>query len=123
VLTLGAWLGGMIGGWGRYRFAGWVYARAGTAFPWGTLAVNMTGSLLVGQLLPSVERVRHLPFVTGFVMVGVLGAFTTFSTFAYETLMLLEEGDRTRAALYAAASLVIGLASIAAGLAIGSRFS
>lgn len=112
-------LGGAAGAYGRYRFSGWVHVRTGADFPWGTLAVNLTGSFLLGLLLPLLDMQAPLTAVHGFLTVGCIGAFTTFSTFAYEAVMLIEEGQRLRAALYIAASLGLGLLSLAAGLWLG----
>jgi CrcB protein len=112
-------LGGMLGAYARYRLSGWVYARTGADFPWGTLAVNLCGSFVLGFLLPLLERLEPALALRGFVYVGLIGAFTTFSTFAYEAVMLLLDGERLRAGLYVAASLGLGLLSIAAGLQLG----
>lgn len=86
-------LGGALGSGARYLVSGWVLARLGTSFPYGTLAVNVLGSLLLGAFM-------HIGLVTEWmsptlrlaVAVGVAGGFTTFSTFSYETVRLLQDG-------------------------------
>jgi fluoride exporter len=93
--------GGAAGALLRYAVAGWVetsrlaYGRpAGVSFPWGTVAVNLSGCLLIGLFAGLFHRrlLEH-PDLRAFVFIGVLGAYTTFSTFALETLTLLEEGS------------------------------
>jgi fluoride exporter len=116
VLLMMIGIGGAAGAYGRYRFAGWVYSRTGADFPWGTLAVNLSGSLLLGLLLPFLDLQASMTAVRGFLTVGCIGAFTTFSTFAYEATTLIRDGQRLRAGLYVAASLGLGLLSIALGL-------
>lgn len=109
-------MGGAVGAVARYGVAGWVQDRAGFAFPLGTLVVNILGSLLIGFALRYLEAVRWTPEVRALVTIGLLGAFTTFSTFSYETVGLLEEGEWLRAGLYAAGSVVLGLVAVYVGL-------
>jgi fluoride exporter len=112
-------VGGMIGAYARYRLSVGVYSRLGMGFPWGTLAVNLVGSFLLGLLLPFTELAGPFTAWTGFVTLGCVGAFTTFSTFAFEAVALAEAGLRRRAALYVAFSLSLGIACVAVGLAVG----
>ena len=109
-------IGGALGAVARYGLGGWVHERAGHGFPWGTLAVNLLGSLLIGFMLRYLEAARFAPEVRALVAVGLIGAFTTFSTFSYETVALLEDGEWLRAALYVAGSVILGLAAVYAGL-------
>ncbi len=109
-------LGGAAGALARYGLAGWVQDRAGFGFPAGTMVVNVLGCLLIGFAMRYLEAVRLAPDVRALVTVGMLGAFTTFSTFSYETVALLEDGAWTRAAGYAAGSVVLGLAAVYAGV-------
>ncbi|MEJ2216277.1 MAG: fluoride efflux transporter CrcB [Gemmatimonadota bacterium] len=113
-------LGGAVGAVARYGVGGWVQARAGFGFPWGTLVVNVLGALLIGFALRYLEAVRLSAEARAFVIIGLLGAFTTFSTFSYETVALLEDGEWLRAGAYALGSLVLGLAAVVVGLTAAS---
>jgi CrcB protein len=88
---------GIFGGLGcvaRYMVSGWVYNLAGKSLPYGTLAVNVVGSLLLGLIMEGSLRSTLLsPELRFGITVGFLGGFTTFSTFSYETVRLLEEGS------------------------------
>lgn len=96
--TLAIAAGGAIGALLRFWVSGAVYAIAGRSFPWGTLAVNVVGSLAMGFLyVLMVERLASAPEWRGFWLVGLLGAFTTFSTFSMETLNLVEQARYARA--------------------------
>ena len=92
---------GIFGGMGcvaRYMVSGWVYNLAGRTLPYGTLAVNVVGSLLLGLIMEGSLRSTLLsPELRFGITVGFLGGFTTFSTFSYETVRLLEEGSMVAA--------------------------
>jgi CrcB protein len=86
-------LGSALGGGARYLLSGWVLKVLGPAFPYGTLAVNLIGSFLIaGLMYAGVEKAMISPTVRLTLSVGVLGGFTTYSTFSYETMRSLEEG-------------------------------
>ena len=106
-------LAGAVGAVTRFVVDGYVQERHGYRFPWGTFLINGSGSLLLGLLvgLAVSERLSPLVFVVG--ATGFCGAFTTFSTWGYETVRLAEGGSKDVAAGYA-------LGSLAAGLALGS---
>lgn len=90
--------GGAMGALFRYWVSAGVHSMAGRSFPYGTLTVNVVGSLLIGVLYVVLnERLDVSPHWRALLMVGVLGAFTTFSTFSIETLELLEKGDMLKA--------------------------
>lgn len=100
--------GGALGALMRFWVSGWVYSITGKAFPWGTLAVNVVGSALMGFCYVwLVERSALGPEWRAFLMVGLLGALTTFSTFSIETLGLIEDGEAIRALLNAVVSVVL----------------
>lgn len=111
--------GSAAGGVARFLLGTMLQQRAGTTFPVGTLVVNLTGSLLLGFLLrwalgmPSVS-----PEVRAMLTTGFCGGYTTFSTFSYETMAMVEEGDWRRAALYVAASVVLSVAGAFMGMAM-----
>lgn len=84
---------GALGCLSRYLVSGWVYEKLGRGFPFGTLAVNMLGAYLIGLIMEFAIRSAQLsPPLRAGVIIGFLGGFTTFSTFSYETFVLLEEG-------------------------------
>ena len=88
---------GLFGGMGcvaRYMVSGWMYQLTGRALPYGTLAVNVIGSLILGLIMEGSLRSTLLsPEIRLGLTVGFMGGFTTFSTFSYETVRLLEEGS------------------------------
>lgn len=109
--------GGTIGAPARYLIDRYVQRRHESVFPWGTLTVNVVGCLILGVLTGAA---RTLPDgVIAFGGSGVCGALTTFSTFGYETLRLLEEGSVLEAGLNAIAGLVLGVLAAVAGYALG----
>ena len=113
-------LGGFAGAVLRWLVDGWVSERNPTAFPFGTLVINLTGSFLLGALFAWViERDVLPPDVRLPLMVGFLGAYTTFSTFMLESWRLVEEGAYGLAAANLAGSVVLGLVAVVAGLAVG----
>lgn len=96
--TLAIAAGGAIGALLRFWMSNGVYAWLGRGFPYGTLAVNVLGSLLMGFLyIVMIERLVVAAEWRAFVLIGLLGAFTTFSTFSVETLNLLEQADYAKA--------------------------
>ncbi len=112
-------LGGAAGTGARYLLSGWAAGALGTAFPWGTFAVNVIGSFFVGLIMqlglatPLLSPTLRLALTT-----GVMGGFTTYSTFNYETIRWIQDGSWDLAlanvALTVASCLVAGLAGIAA---------
>jgi CrcB protein len=110
-------LGGAVGALGRHFAAAKVAALLGHGFPFGTLMVNVIGSFIMGALVelmaltwsPTVE-------MRAFLTVGVLGAFTTFSTFSLDVAFLVERGQSLYAALYIIASVCLSVVGIFAGL-------
>jgi CrcB protein len=113
-------LGGSLGAVLRYGVSVGVYSWLGRGFPWGTLIVNAVGSFLMGLLaVLLVERLALAPEWRAAILVGLLGSFTTFSTFSLETLTLMEQGEGTRAVANVVASVVICLFAAWGGLIAG----
>lgn len=113
-------LGGFAGAVLRWSVDGWISERNPTAFPLGTLVINLTGSFVLGVLFAWViERNVLPPEVRLPLMVGFLGAYTTFSTFMLESWRLVEEGAYALAAANLVGSVVLGLVAVVAGLAVG----
>ena len=114
--------GGAIGAVLRSGASLGVYGLLGRGFPYGTLFVNVTGSLLMGVLsILMLERFNVGPEWRAAILVGLLGSFTTFSTFSMETLNLLEQGDMMRAMANIAFSVIVCLAAVWLGVNIGRQ--
>ncbi len=112
-------LGGALGALARWGVGAGMEARFGVAFPWGTLLVNLAGAFALGAVYGAATQVELSTEARAFVSVGFLGAFTTFSTFSYEAVALLQRGETTRAVGYLLASVAIGLLAVVVGLAVG----
>lgn len=108
-------LGAVVGAPLRYLADLMVPARHGAAFPWGTFAVNAVGSLILGAVGAAVLVQDAPSWVLTLVGTGFCGALTTFSTFGYETVRLVEHGAWPQAARYVATSLLVGLAACSLG--------
>ncbi len=107
----------------RYGLTVAVQRAVGAAFPLGTLAVNVLGSFAIGLMYVwLVERAGAKPELQAFVIVGVLGGFTTFSSFSMETISLVMQASYGRAAVNVVASVVLCLAATALGIAVGRQF-
>ncbi|MBL7996298.1 fluoride efflux transporter CrcB [bacterium] len=106
-------IGGAIGAIGRYTLQGIVYQFTGTGFPYGTWVVNMIGCFLIGLFVELTDNRYYVdPQIRIFITVGILGGFTTFSTFGYETFSLLRDGEFMRASYNIVSSVLIGLAAV-----------
>lgn len=115
-------MGGAVGAVLRYGASLSVYALLGRGFPYGTLFVNVSGSLLMGLLsVLMLERFAIGPEWRAAVLVGVLGSFTTFSTFSIETLTLMEQGDMMRAMANIVLSVLVCLIAVWFGVLIGRQ--
>jgi len=114
--------GGALGAVLRYWMSTAVYAMAGRDFPYGTLAVNVLGSLVMGFLyIWLLERTLEGAGMRAFLLIGLLGAFTTFSTFSIETLMLMEGGHYVRALANTLVSVVLCVAAAGTGVILARQ--
>ena len=110
--------GSAIGGVSRYLLGGFLQRQTGGTFPIGTLVINLSGSFLLGLILRyAVETPTLTPEARGFLTVGFCGGYTTFSTFSYETVALMEDGQWPRAALYVALSVGLSVLAVFLGVA------
>jgi fluoride exporter len=112
--------GGALGSSVRYLVAVWMADRFGQTFRWGTLTVNVLGSFLIGLLATLADEVASVgPAARVFLVVGVLGGFTTFSSLSLETLRLAEQNELVRAVANVLASVALGFAAALLGIAAG----
>lgn len=116
VVFVGAGLGGVA----RYAIGGWIQQSAGPGFPWGTLAINLSGSLALTFLYALLEGTSAPAQWRAFVGIGVLGGYTTFSTFSYEAVRLLQDAQWNRATVYVLASVVGSLGAALLGFRAGA---
>jgi len=115
-------LGGIVGTIARYVLQGWIQSRAGGAFPVGTLAINLAGSFVLGFVIRyATGSTVVLPEVRAGLTIGFCGAFTTMSTFSYESMTLLSDGEYWRAAFYMGGTIGGCLAAVVAGTALANR--
>jgi CrcB protein len=118
VIVVGVALAGALGAPARYVVESLVRRVRPGPFPFGTFLVNVSGSLALGIVVGLAERGTLDAGARTVVGIGFLGAYTTFSTYAYETVRLAEDGERRRAALYAVASVLLAAGAAALGLAL-----
>jgi CrcB protein len=113
-------VGGFAGAISRYVVDGLVIDRTGGTFPWGTLVVNASGTFVLGLVFAmTTERAIFPAEIRAPVMIGYLGAYTTFSTYLLESWRLIEGGAWGLAALNLGGSVVVGVVALVAGLALG----
>jgi CrcB protein len=111
---------GALGAMARYGLEGVVSRRVGGAFPWGTFVVNVTGAFVAGLLFTILtQRFVVSPWLRSTLLVGFLGAYTTFSTLTLETFRLFEDGAYALGALNGLGSLVAGLVAVYGGIVVG----
>ena len=120
-------LGGALGSVSRYWLSGLVASRFGETFPWGTLAINVTGSFIIGIFAAmAIPEGRLDPqsraFTTQFLMIGVCGGYTTFSSFSLQTLNLLRDREWLYAGGNILLSVVLCMAAVWLGFLLGSTF-
>ena len=122
--TLAVAVGGAVGAVGRYWISGWISrVTAQHPFPFGTLSVNLVGAFILGLVMGATTSGRFLvnPTIRILITIGCLGALTTFSTFAYETLEALRTGDFRIALANVGISIIAGLFAAWLGLNLGER--
>ncbi len=111
-------IGGFLGASARYLLGGVIYRWLPATFPWATFAINVTGCFGIGLVVALAEERMVLgPTIRLFLTVGVLGGYTTFSSFGYETMVLVREGSFGAAALNVLAQVALGLFAVWAGAA------
>jgi CrcB protein len=120
VVLAGAGLGGLA----RYVAGTWIMGKYGGRFPLGTFVINVSGSFLVGVLMTLLtERLHPHPNWRLFLVVGILGGYTTFSSFEYETYQAMRDGARWMGMLYVTGSVVVGYLGVWLGAMLGGRRS
>ena len=115
-------LGSALGGVGRYWCSGVIARHIGEVFPWGTLSVNVVGSLLIGLVATLSDpdgRLLMGPTARQFLMIGVFGGFTTFSSFSLQVLYMVRDGEWVPASLYILGSVALCLIGVWLGHALG----
>jgi CrcB protein len=111
-------IGGFLGANARYLVAGWITARLGASFPYGTLVINISGSFILGFFLIFIsERLVHANWRL-FFAIGFLGAYTTFSTFSFENFALIQERSYVLALVNMLGSVFLGLVAVVAGIIV-----
>jgi CrcB protein len=114
--------GAGLGGVARYAAGTWIMSKYGGRFPLGTFLINVTGSFLIGILMTLfTERLHPHPNWRLFLVVGVLGGFTTFSSFEYETYQSVRDGEHWMGLLYVGISLLVGYAGVWLGALLAAR--
>jgi CrcB protein len=111
---------GALGALARYGLAGLVHEFLGRTFPWGTVVVNITGCLAFGLLWSAMEdRLSITSDLRAMILVGFMGAFTTFSSFAFETVQLIRDAEWLLAAGNVTLQNAVGIAALFAGMIVG----
>ena len=121
-------LGGALGSVSRYWLSGLVAARFGESFPWGTLVINVTGSFLIGVIGAVASPEGRMDsqaraFATQFLMIGICGGYTTFSSFSLQTLRLVQDDEWLYAGGNVILSVVLCLVAVWLGYWLGSLFN
>lgn len=112
-------LGGALGVNARYWLGDWISRWASPQFPWATFTINLTGSFAIGLVAVVLSHWLPHPQLRLLVVVGFLGGYTTFSSYVFESLSLLERGEILLGAAYLAGSVAAGLAAVFLGVALG----
>lgn len=116
-------IGGVLGCWARYAMTNLVQAIYGRDFPYATLSINVLACFMMGFLFEeTLERLTISPVLRVGILTGFIGGFSTFSTFAMETLLLTEQGEPVKGLLYLLVSIVFGLAAVTGGVYLARSF-
>jgi CrcB protein len=121
LLIVGA--GGALGAVSRYVVTGWVQGLTAESFPWGTLLVNVGGSLALGFTLVWIQSTVSSTDLRQFITIGFLVSFTTFSTFSYEVVALLRDREWWQAGGYVTGSVAFSLVAVVIGMAMASALA
>ncbi|AXC14754.1 CrcB protein [Acidisarcina polymorpha] len=115
-------IGGALGSLARYTLGAWIYSRMGTRFPYGTFVINITGCFVIGLALSILDAHTELPSAWRLaVPIGFVGAYTTFSTFEFETFRAAQENPAI-ALLYVGSSVVLGYGAVYLGIQTSKLF-
>ena len=120
MMAFAIFVGAGLGGLARYAVGVWVQQGAGAAFPWGTLVINVTGSLVLTLAYGSLAGTTAPAEWRAFLGIGFCGGYTTFSTFSYETVRLLQGGEWGRGVSYIVGSVLLSLAGALLGFRIAT---
>ncbi|MGB2590085.1 MAG: fluoride efflux transporter CrcB [Candidatus Acidiferrum sp.] len=113
-------IGGFLGSIARFWLGGYIDTKMGSRFPYGTLVINLTGSFLIGFIVTLLaERAHWSPNLRYLIPIGFIGAYTTFSTFEYETLRVVQDGELMLAFLNVAISVIVGFLAVWLGVVAG----
>jgi len=115
-------IGGFAGALARYALGSYIGSRLGVRFPYGTFVINMSGSFLLGFIAALLARSTASQYWRYLIPIGFIGAYTTFSTFEYETLRAVQDGQPMIGLLNVVLSVVIGFVAVWAGAALGRVF-
>ena len=116
-------IGGFAGAIARHALGSYIGSRLGVRFPYGTFVINVSGSFLIGFILVLLSRTTASQYWHYMIPIGFIGAYTTFSTFEYETFRAIQEGQPMTGLLNVVLSLIIGFVAVWAGSALGRVFA
>ncbi len=116
-ILLAVALGGALGSLLRYFVAGAIQSAASSGFPWGIFVVNVSGGFVMGVIVElGALKLQMSPEIRAFLTVGILGGYTTFSTFSLDSVLLIQRGAYLSAATYVAGSVALSILALFAGL-------